>query len=118
MRLRNSRNAFGRLSQKPFNQFIMNTQTLSPKKDRTYNGHRSWNAWNVSLWIGNDEPTYRFALDCIERAAKSHDGKLSAAAQLNLATRLFMRDFEGQKTPDGAKFNATSVKECLKFINS
>jgi hypothetical protein len=21
--------------------------------------------WNVALWIGNDEPMYRLALDCI-----------------------------------------------------
>jgi hypothetical protein len=96
----------------------MSTQTLTEKKDRTYQGHRSWNAWNVSLWINNDYGIYKFALDCVERAAKARDGQLSAAAQLNLATRLFMQDFEGQKTPDGAKYNATCVKECLKFINS
>lgn len=53
---------------------------------KEYNGHRSWNAWNVSLWINNTEPQYRLAQElsdakwpftCIdwEQAAKelSHD---------------------------------------------
>jgi hypothetical protein len=69
---------------------------------KPYNGHRSWNAWNVALWIGNDEPLYRFALDC-KRRAKTVAG----------AARLFMQDFDGQKTPDGARYNLTCVREAL-----
>ncbi len=71
---------------------------------KTHNGHRSWNAWNVSLWISNDEPTYRFAMDCIKRA-KQNAGK---------AARYFMESFKGEKTGDGAKYNHLSVKLCLQ----
>ena len=70
-----------------------------------YNGHRSWNAWNVALWIGNDEPLYRFAIDCIE-----------STKTLNAATRKFMRYFEGERTPDGAKYNPTCVREALSGL--
>jgi hypothetical protein len=43
----------------------------------TFNGHRSWNAWNVSLWINNDEAIYNLALDCLKRS-KSRRGAASA----------------------------------------
>ena len=33
-----------------------------------YNGHRSWNAWNVSLWINNDESAYCTAVECLQYA--------------------------------------------------
>ena len=75
---------------------------------KKYNGHRSWNAWNVALWIANDEPLYRFAVDCLER--KTAKGKTPTLAQ---ATNRFMRDMEGQKTPDGADYNRKCVYEAL-----
>ena len=34
---------------------------------KPYNGHRSWNAWNVSLWINNDECLYRRAVELAKR---------------------------------------------------
>ena len=68
-----------------------------------YQGHRSWNAWNVSLWIGNDEGLYRMALDCIRRTKTK-----SAAA------RAFLRQIgEGSKTPDGGVYNLTCVREAM-----
>ena len=69
-----------------------------------FNGHRSWNAWNVSLWINNDEGLYRRAYDL----ARLHGVKL--------ATRQLSCDLEGQKTPDGAVYNPTCIREALRGI--
>ena len=66
---------------------------------KPYNGHRSWNAWNVSLWIGNDESFYRLALECLKRAG----------GRRGIAARYFLREVGEEKTPDGAKWNHLSV---------
>lgn len=71
----------------------------------TYNGHRSWNAWNVSLWINNDEGLYRLAQNCV-RSTKT----------LGAAARRMLRDLQGQRTPDGAKYNLTCIREALHGI--
>ena len=71
----------------------------------TYQGHRSWNAWNVALWIANDYPTYSFARMCLQ------------GHTLNAATRAFMYVFGGTKTPDGATYNATCVREALAGLD-
>jgi hypothetical protein len=75
---------------------------------KNYNGHRSWNAWYVSLWINNDENLYNFAIDRMNKA-KNKPG---------MATVLFMRDMEGAKTPDGAKYTRLAVKLAIQDINS
>lgn len=73
---------------------------------KPHNGHRSWNAWNVSLWITNDEGLCRLALDC-KRRSKTVSG----------ASRLFLRDIgEGSKTPDGGAYNMTCVREALSGL--
>lgn len=69
-----------------------------------YNGHRSWNAWNVSLWINNDEGLYRRAYDL----AQEHG--------VGKAARILTQELEGQKTPDGATYNATCIREALRGI--
>jgi hypothetical protein len=81
-----------------------------------YQGHRSWNAWNVSLWIDSDEPLYRWAMSCIERANRVHADK-SASRRLAMAMRLF-RAVVGKKerTPDGAVYNDLCVKLALQDL--
>ncbi len=77
-----------------------------------YNGHRSWNAWNVSLWIGDTLSIYNFALYCLRNTM------LHGMQSAGRASTRFMKDYAGQKTPDGAKYNHLAVKLCLQgFID-
>jgi hypothetical protein len=70
---------------------------------KRYQGHRSWNAWNVVLWIGNDEPLYRQARRCLKEGGNA-----------TRAARLFLEVVgEGSKTPDGGVYNFKCVREAL-----
>ena len=69
-----------------------------------HNGYRSWNAWNVSLWVNNDESLYRMAYDL---AAKHGIGK---------AACIMARSLNGAKTPDGATYNRTAILSALDGI--
>ncbi len=67
----------------------------------TYNGHKNWNHWNVSLWINNDEGLYRLAKGCIERGGSKDKG---AALFLGHAPT---------NTPDGAPYSFSSVRAAM-----
>lgn len=69
-----------------------------------YQGHRSWNAWNVALYIANDEATYRIAIDCLKQA-RSLDHAVNLFCRVNPCL--------GDRTPDGAIYNRLSIKEAL-----
>lgn len=70
---------------------------------KPYQGHRSWNAWNIALWIGNEEGLYRFALDCLKRSRNNPA----------MAARKFMQYYEGASTPDGAPYTLLNVRLAL-----
>ena len=74
---------------------------------KRYNGHRSWNAWNVALWIGNDEGLYHMAKHALST------GNASRAARYFIETV-----GEGAKTPDGAIYNFKCVREALAGLGS
>lgn len=68
----------------------------------TYNGHRNWDYWNVSLWIANEEPLYRLALDCMKRSRT-----------LTGAANLFISRLGKIATPDGAEYTMPRVRSAL-----
>lgn len=71
-----------------------------------YNGHPGWTAWNVSLWVNNDEGLYRFALDCIRNSRTRKD-----AAFLMLRA---LQDMGKYETPDGAPYSQTNLIHAMR----
>ena len=65
---------------------------------KAYQGHRSWAAWNVSLWIYNDEWQYRAVRDIALGPGRIED-------KVRRAQRLL-----GDRTPDGARYTAMNVR--------
>lgn len=59
----------------------------------SYNGWKNHATWNVALWIGNDEPLYRTALDC--------------GCYLDLVDILRMSG--STETPDGVAWNDSGL---------
>lgn len=70
---------------------------------KPYNGYPSWNAWNVSLWINNDEGLYNLALDCVRANKNRHR-----------AARAFCLNVGATRTPDGGRYNATAVYHAME----
>lgn len=73
---------------------------------KSYNGHRSWNAWNVAMWINNDENMYNWAKELVIEHGR---GK---------AARIMAREMQGSRTRDGGKYNKTAIYEALADINN
>lgn len=69
---------------------------------KSQNGHKNYNAWNVSLWINNDQGLYNMAKNYIE----DYGNRDVAAKQMTEA--LFC---DGMfETPDGVKFTKTNIR--------
>ena len=45
------------------------------QKQKEYNGHRSWNSWNVSLWFNNDYNLYKQIEKSLEKDARKFYNK-------------------------------------------
>ncbi len=80
------------------------TKKAMSKEERKYNGHPSWQFWNVSLWIGNDYELYQRAY----RLCRSH-GRGKAAEML-------YEEIGGTFTPDGARYTKTAIRHGLRYL--
>jgi hypothetical protein len=69
-----------------------------------YQGHRSWNAWNVSLYIANEELLYRTAVRALRGTYDVQQATIRFLAMTGLLNT---------KTPDGAIYNWSGVKDAL-----
>mgnify|MGYP000894219132 CR=1 FL=1 len=76
---------------------------------KTYNGHPSYNAWNVALWIGNDEGLYNLARD----HKRNCSGTIRQAAQ-NFVNH--MEDMGQPRTGDGVRWTVTNVMRAMRDL--
>lgn len=72
---------------------------------KSYNGHKNWNHWNVSLWINNDEGLYRMARENVRTHRR-------AAAAKNMLDDL--RTSGITHTPDGAPYSVTTIRAAMR----
>ena len=73
--------------------------------NNTYNGHKNWNHWNVSLWINNDQGLYNMAKEYI---SVYRTRNIAAYAMLNS-----LHDSGKWFTPDSAPYSYSSVRAAM-----
>jgi hypothetical protein len=69
----------------------------------TYNGHKNYAHWNVSLWLHNDESLYRLMQDCLRRTRNRDE-----------AAYCILNALSTDRTPDGVKWTFAAVRAALK----
>lgn len=72
-----------------------------------YNGHESWDHWNVALWLFNDEGLYNIIREQIKYCRT-----VSSCAQDVLY--MLTKDLGLTKTPDGAMFTYDTVYAAIE----
>ena len=68
----------------------------------TYNGHKNYNHWSVSLWLNNDEGLYDIMVHAV-----NHSPCRDVAVQ-----RVFDQ-LDGCKTPDGVAYSKSAIRGAM-----
>lgn len=80
--------------------------TRKSTRPRPYNGHESWTAWNVSLWLNNDEALYTRMMDCLRREPTRMQAAEAMLCELHGAGLT--------ATPDGARFSRHNIRLAMR----
>ena len=77
-------------------------------EDKTYNGWKNRQTWNVALWINNDEWLYKAALDYIaaRKAIAEETGKPLKLSYGGFVRRAGLKD---ARTPDRISYTGTRL---------
>lgn len=68
---------------------------------KTYEGFPTRAQWNVSLWLNNDEPSYRLMQEAIRRTRNRDEAASFVLASLPAST------------PDGFRYSLTAIKRAM-----
>ncbi len=77
----------------------------------TYNGHKNWNHWNVSLWLMNTEYLYRLVCEYVRRSSTKDEAAEHILRHLQSETSA--TEEHPVTTPDGAPYTFTSIRAAL-----
>ena len=72
----------------------------------SYNGHKNYNFWNVSLWLDNDEGLYSLKRRWLRKCRNRDE-----AARFIIEA---LSDMGLTHTPDGAPYSFSAVRAALK----
>lgn len=72
---------------------------------KTYNGHKNYNYWNVALWFGNDYGLYQM----VEEAVRRNKTKDAAAREIQSS----LAECGLTKTPDGAPYSLSAIRAAI-----
>lgn len=72
----------------------------------TFNGHKNWQQWNVSLWLNNEFFLYEQMQALIKRCTNKDK---AARAMLQ-----WLHNMGETHTADGARYTVTSIKNAMK----
>lgn len=86
------------------------------------NGHRSYAAWNITLWLSNDETLYSACMYAVKQAEIKRD-KLKSDF---MRRRFSIARYAAQvvlpllptKTPDGQRYTALNVSLAIEAMIS
>jgi hypothetical protein len=71
--------------------------------DKSYNGWKNRETWNVALWLNNEQGYYRMQQAFRDHYKKTRSSKADYQAFLEFA------GLEGEKTPDGISFSNMKI---------
>lgn len=84
--------------------------------EREYNGWDSWEQWNVSLWLSNDEGLYREARRCKDSEDLEDLAEVLRHAWPSLMIEQGSHAFPVIFTPDGAPVTFLALSEAVAHL--